>query len=99
MFSSAATSLLLKRDGEDITGNATAIAEACGGVEELDRMGLRVRSQTSPASALLFSLEISQTDHSDRLSLQIGMIFIVSLFIRPNPSPSDFFAHSPSSST
>lgn len=65
MFSSAATSLL-KRDGEDITGNATAIAEACGGVEELDRMGLRVRLSSSASVLLSSALQFLLTDHSDR---------------------------------
>lgn len=66
MFSTAATSLLLKRDGEDITGNATAIAEACGGVEELDRMGLRVRLSSSASVLLSSALQFLLTDHSDR---------------------------------
>lgn len=41
-MSYSAASTFAKR--VDITGNATAIAETCGGIDEIDRMGLRVSS-------------------------------------------------------
>ena len=59
MFSSAVSSFV-KREGEDITGNATAIAEICGTPDEVDRIGLRVRAsgprRLSPLLNLLMLL-------------------------------------------
>jgi hypothetical protein len=83
MFTTAVSSFA-KREGEDITGNATAIAEICGTPDEIDRIGLRVRLAqlllpVRPPTVLTLSL----------LS-QVGMLFIVRPFCPGPPCTSSF---------